>query len=314
MSAEHFKHHTWIDVWTNDTSVALEFLHSAYGLGPVADEEVVRFGPFGTDVAAIKLEDNSTLLQVTGPTRTATALDRSRIDYPLVIESAAETPLRPVIQHATIIHTTDIEALVERMRRLGLRHRFDEPSAMIPKPRLWIGYGSDKADPWYRPSVDGGLKLEFGQYADGAAGVGPSAVASSVDISGLEASMFLVDDVHARVVTLERNFGWEPIDVTTRGDALVARFGFSDGDSAYVELISPKDADTLVGRHLGDWGVGPYFRRMTCSDLDGRAESLHAHGVEVTRGTSLDGSGRRAIFVQGGLEFSSAFELVEPPV
>jgi len=312
MSVEHFKHHTWIDVWTNDTPAALEFLHSAFGLGPVADEEIVRFGPFGTDVAAIKLEDNSTLLQVTGPTHTTTGLDRSRIDYPLVIESATETPLRPVIQHATIIHTTDIAALVERMRSLGLRHRFDEPSAMIPKPRLWIGYGSDKADPWYQPSVDGGLKLEFGQYVEGAAGVRPSAGASSVDISGLEASMFLVNDVHASAAILERNFEWEPIDVTTRGDALVARFGFSDKDSAYVELISPRDADTFSGRHLADWGAGPYFRRMTCTDLDGRAEVLRAHGVEVTRGTSLDGSGRRAIFVLGGQVFSSAFELVEP--
>jgi len=312
MGVDHFKHHNWIDVWTNNTPVAVKFLHSAYGLGPVPDSEIVSFGPFGTDVAAIKLEANTTLLQITGPTHRAAGLDRSRIDYPLCIESAASTPLRPVIQHATVVHTLDIEALVERMRSMGLRHRFDEPSALIPKPRLWVGYGSDKSDPWYQPSADAGLQLEFGQYVDGSAGVRPSTGASSVDILGLEASMFLVSDVSESAATLTRNFGWEPADITRRGDALVARFGFSDGVSADVELISPADADTFVGRHLSEWGAGPYFRRMTCADLDGRAEVLREHGVEVVHGTSLDGSGRRAIFVQGGLVFSSAFELVEP--
>jgi hypothetical protein len=312
MTIEHFKHHNWIDVWTNDTPAALGFLHSAYGLGPVPDSEIISFGPFGTDVAAIKLEANTTLLQITGPTHRAGGLDRSRRDYPLCIESAAETPLRPVIQHATVIHTTDVEALAERMRSLGLRHRFDEPSDLIPKPRLWIGYGSGKSDPWYYPMVDEGLKLEFGQYVDGSAGVQPSAGAAAVDIAGLEASLFLVKDAMASAATLTKNFGWEPIEVITTENATIARFGFTDGVSANVDLLSPKSPDSLPGRHLTEWGAGPYFRRMTCTDLGGRAAILHDHGVKVVQGTSLDGSGRRAIFVEGGLVFSSAFELVEP--
>ncbi|MFG2940331.1 hypothetical protein [Streptomyces sp. NPDC048282] len=316
MSSSFFKSLTYADVWANHVPDALDVLHAAYGFAAAGEDDISAFVEFGTDVAIIEVDDGerSTALQVTGPARVP-GLNRARPDYPFLVESAGEPPLRPAISHATVVATPDLDALVEHLRSRGARYRFDQPYGDVLLPRLWPGWGSDKADPFYSPEVDAGMKLEFWEAASSDAAPQPPTVSGTEGgVTGIEAVTFLVADPAPAVALLEKVFDWVPDRSWTREGTTVAEFAFTDPKSARIQLVSPQDPDGRVGRHLTEWREGPYLRRFTCADLGAREEELRRYDIGVERGTALDGSGRDALLVQGGYAFSGVFEFVQDQV
>lgn len=311
MHASFFKSLSYADIWTNDLIGALDIFHDAFGFPETTRDKVATYASFGTDNLVFEFgRDPVTRIEINGPASSG-QIDRKRIDYPYILERVYEPPLRPAILHATVVATPNLPILVERLQRLGLRHRFDKGGENT-MDRLWVGFSADKRDPFYSPEADAGLMFEFWESSS-------DAVVSKLvpvrgapnDLARIEASTMLVADLQHPLTLLKANFDWEPSRVWRDGATQIAEFKFDDPRSASLHFIAPSDADSRPGKHLTQWGAGAYVRRIACSDLSGREQSLSRRGIDVETGPALDGSGRKAALAFGGRHFYGMIEYVE---
>ncbi|ROO88031.1 hypothetical protein EDD29_5684 [Actinocorallia herbida] len=166
--------------------------------------------------------------------------------------------------------------------------------------RMWVGLTPE--DPRYRPTVDGGLCLEFHsgvplrmpeetfstpfpEPKDPAPGEMIRIVSRSV----------LVRDLDATLRLLSTNLDWEPVgsvEFLPEEGVRRARLGFALGHSATVDLIQPTRWNCDAGRYLYTWGPGPYSIQIAVNGLEAKSEDLKARGTGfswVPDGTVAEG-------------------------
>ena len=190
-------------------------------------------------------------------------------------------PLRPMLTHANVHAVEDIDWIANRLQKRGLPFRFGPISPDNPFDRLWVGCTPES--PAYQPSVDGGLCLEFIPYAALAMPAAPPAtpaVPQQGEMVRIVSRGWLVRDMDEVLKQLSDNIGLEPGSPVERTrDYIRARITYDDRASASLDLITPIEAGSPVGRDLHTLGPGPYYIRIAVRDLAAKAEDLRARGT-----------------------------------
>jgi hypothetical protein len=226
------------------------------------------------------------------------AIPRAYIDDYSRIQGA-----RPLKSHATVVTTSDIEGLIERVQSRGLRHRIDPATPELPHLRLWLGVTPD-APGEYRPDDDAGLFFEAiptqGLRLSIAPGdpapPSPAPLAEGA-LARVVARQWLVADLDQALRTLSRNLDWEPAGPVVDGSAAME---VAMSHAATLELLQPL-GEGEAAAYLAAHGPGPYYTRIAVNGLDSKAADLEA------RGTNFQRCGDRLrVDVDGAL-----FELVE---
>ncbi len=193
---------------------------------------------------------------------------------------------RPLKTHGAPIASSEVDALVDRVRRLGVRHWVQPASDWYPYSRLWIGIDAqDLAG--YRPDGDGGLMLEVVDTAtlrlpdDAFTGPPPPPAARAAGTMVRVLSRgFLVSDLDHALGCVARTLGWEPEDRVERATdgSRRARLGFRLAQSARLELIEPR-GDREERDFLERSGPGIWHVRVGVLGLDAKADDLRARGT-----------------------------------
>ncbi|WP_026926469.1 hypothetical protein [Granulicoccus phenolivorans] len=201
---------------------------------------------------------------------------------------------RPVKTHATVLTTSDMDGLIAHLRERGVRHRVDPPSAELGHPRLWIGFGTDPAEP-YEPADDAGLMMEFIptqslMLPDPWPAAEPIAevVEGSAAMVRMAARSYIVRDVAATVATLADRVGWAAGAITGEPGSRSATMELANPRSAKFELIEPAadlDATQLFDAH----GEGTFATRITVGDLEAKKRDLADRGTPFRELTWVDG-------------------------
>jgi hypothetical protein len=189
---------------------------------------------------------------------------------------------RPLKTHATVFTTSDIEGVIERVARRGLRHRVDPTTPELPHLRLWVGVTPD--DPGgYRPDDDAGLFFEAiptqGLLLRSAPGDPPPAPPEPLapgQMARVLAREHLVRDLDEALGTLSRNLDFE-VDGPVREEAGGVRravLAVTMPHAARLELVQPVEPDAEAGRYLARWGPGPYYTRIAVAGLEAKADDL----------------------------------------
>jgi hypothetical protein len=193
--------------------------------------------------------------------------------------------------HATVIVTSELDAIVERVSRSGRRHWFQAPPANPGFPRLWMGVG-DHHDSSYDPSADCGLRLEF--IPRGASKFSVADVDTSPDVprpgqTGIRRVAFrdfLVPDLGAALRDLETTFGWEPAhdvrEEPSRGYSFVEMSG-NYPQGAQLRLIQPIDPASRAGQDAKGANPSPYTIVCSVHDLDATEADLKRRNTPYVR-------------------------------
>jgi hypothetical protein len=236
------------------------------------------------------LRQSPTLVELIEPAPVDPALPMSEVVWNLAGLAARQRD-RPLKTHGAPIASSAVDELIERVRRLGLRHWVQPSSDAYPFSRLWMGVTiDDLAD--YRTGGDGGLMIEVidtrtvglpaDVLADASSGAG--VVPIDDDAAGTmvrtAARVFLVDDLDRSLEELAHAFMWEPEVGPEDGEdgARRAVLGFRLPQSARIELLAPAD-ESDAGSFLKQWGPGIWHVRIAVTDLDAKAADLRARGT-----------------------------------
>lgn len=194
---------------------------------------------------------------------------------------------RPWKTHGTVVGTSDLDAIIERVRTRGIPHRVEEATPELPFPRLWLG--ATAADPTaYDPRVDGGVYLElvppeaYSLYRrPDPDPLGPGALVRVVR------RRHLVADVAATLDALRTALDWPEAVVVDDGPlGRTAVIRFSVAASAELELLQPASGSALAGfveRH----GPGPHATRIGVNGLDEKTRDLAGRGTPFRRGDGV---------------------------
>jgi hypothetical protein len=200
-------------------------------------------------------------------------------------------PQRKWLTHATVVVTSELDAVVERARRSGRRHWFQSPPEMPGFPRLWMGIvGADHAD--YDPTADCGLMLEF--IPRGASTFSVQEIDPSPDIprpgeAGIRRVAFrdfLVRDLDAALRDLQETFAWEPAHEIREEPERGYRFApmsTNHPQGASLRLIQAIDPSSQTGKDFAGEGHGPYTIVCSVYDLDATAADLTARNTPFIR-------------------------------
>lgn len=90
----------------------------------------------------------------------------------------------------------------------------------------------------------------------------------------------LITDDLAAAVASYRKLGYEPGDVERISDQNVDVVPIQAGES-WIEIISPLDHDSGLGRYLASRGPGIHHVAFLVDDLAGTLDSLAGEGVEL---------------------------------
>lgn len=199
---------------------------------------------------------------------------------------------RPLKTHATVFTTSDIEGLIDRVRRRGLRHRVDPISSELPHLRLWLGV-TDDAPADYQADDDAGLFFEAIPTQGLLLRIAPTDPAPPPpepllpgQMSRIVAREHLVADIDATLRTLSRN-----LDFGTAGPVAMDRvdgcrrvvLAVTMQHGAHLELVQPMDPDSEAGRYFSRWGPGPYYTRIAVAGVPEKAEDLRARGTAFSQ-------------------------------
>jgi hypothetical protein len=199
---------------------------------------------------------------------------------------------RPLKTHATVFTTSDINGLIDRVRRRGLRHRVDPISSELPHLRLWLGV-TDDAPGEYQPDDDAGLFFEAIPTQGLHLRIGPTDPAPPPpeplkpgQMSRIVAREQLVADIDATLRTLSRNLDFEtagPVAVDRADGCRRAVLAVTMPHGAYLELVQPTDLDSEAGRYFSRWGPGPYYTRIAVAGVQAKADDLRARGTAFSQ-------------------------------
>jgi hypothetical protein len=199
---------------------------------------------------------------------------------------AARQGDRPLKTHGAPVAAPDVEALIERVRGLGLRHWVQPASGEYPFLRLWMGITAEDLADYH--SCDGGLMLEV--IDTRTVGLPPDVEVPPIDDGAAgtmvrtAARLFLVDDLDRSLDELAFAFGWEPESGPQKGADGTRRalLGFRLPQSARIELVAPADGSEARA-FLRRWGPGIWSIRIAVRDLEAKAEDLRARYTPFDR-------------------------------
>lgn len=203
---------------------------------------------------------------------------------------------RPVRTHATVL-AGDIDAILERIRDCGVRHRITPPGPDFPFRRLWIGVSDDEPTV-YLPETDAGLWLEVVPTAYCGVPVEAVAATERADVPGVRrvaSRRFLVSDLTTSLNQLETGLGLVPAEVFGHDDVDVASFAFNASNSATLELVGPRDHTSELGGYLAEHGPGPHAVVLGVGDLDMCAVTLAERGLVSRRAAHWPGDDRLVV-------------------
>jgi methylmalonyl-CoA/ethylmalonyl-CoA epimerase len=101
-----------------------------------------------------------------------------------------------------------------------------------------------------------------------------------VDVRSVHHVAFAVEDLDAAVETYRRLFGAE-VEVRDRLEEQGVEAAYLRLGSGRVELVSPLEADTHVGRFLASRGPGMHHVGIAVGDVEAAVEELAAGGAEI---------------------------------
>lgn len=199
---------------------------------------------------------------------------------------------RPLKTHATVVTTSDIEGLIEKVSSKGLRHRVDPLTPELPHLRLWLGVSPEEPGR-YRPDDDAGLFFEAIPTQGLHLSIGPEDPPPAPPqplapgaMARVVAREYLVSDLNAALRTLSTNLGWEPegsVSVDESEGCRRAVMAHRMRHAATLELVQPLDASSEAGRYLASYGPGPFHTRIAVAGLEAKAEDLRARGTGFRR-------------------------------
>jgi hypothetical protein len=199
---------------------------------------------------------------------------------------------RPLKTHATVFTTSDIEGLIDRVRRRGLRHRIDPISSELPHKRLWLGV-TDGAPGDYLPDDDAGLFFEAIPTQGLLLRIAPTDPAPRPpqpllpgQMSRILAREQLVADIDAALRTLSRNLDFEtagPVAMDRADGCRRVVLAATMPHGAHLELVQPMDRDSEAGRYFSRWGPGPYYTRIAVAGVREKAEDLRNRGTAFSQ-------------------------------
>jgi hypothetical protein len=235
-------------------------------------------------------------------------------DYAYLPEIAAAQTHRPARLHSTVIGVPEVRSLADRLATRGAPFRLDEPSELLPFPRLWLGFGGARPET-YRPDADGGLHLEF--IPTEVLRLPPEGPPDRIEVASgspvrIEARTILVDDLSDTLGRLEDNLGLVPAGATTTcsDGTRRARLEFRYPGSAAVELIEARPTATgYPAEFARRYGPGACSIRLEVADLTAFRARLVSAGVPILEPEDLDG--RRRLIRPAEAALGSAFEFIE---
>lgn len=154
---------------------------------------------------------------------------------------------RPMITHSIVLalHREKFAVLVDKLMRRRLPFRMAQRTPEMPFDRLWLGATPEQ--PYYQPTVDGGLCIEIMEteplqmpaetYAL------PSAQPRELARGGMvrvTARGFLVRDLDETLRKVSANLDWEPsgpVEHLREEGYRRARMGFTVANSATLDVI-----------------------------------------------------------------------------
>jgi Glyoxalase/Bleomycin resistance protein/Dioxygenase superfamily len=219
---------------------------------------------------------------------------------------------RPLKTHATVVASSDLPALIERVCRRGLRHRVDPVTPELPHLRLWLGVTPE--DPGgYRPDDDAGLFFEAIPTQGLHLRIAPGDPAPPAPTDLAEGAMarvlareWLVRDLDPALAALARNLDWEPaapVADDARDGCRRAVMEVTMAHAATLELVQPV-ADGEAADYLAAHGPGPYYTRIAVAGLEAKAADL------ASRGTAFRRAGDRLRVAAGAVD-GALIEFVE---
>jgi hypothetical protein len=197
---------------------------------------------------------------------------------------------RPVVTHSTVLIVDDLGPIAQRLHDRRQPFRLAQRTPEMPWDRLWVGVTTQ--DPHYRPTVDGGLCIEIMeswplQLPPETYDVPPPSPRDPepADLVRVTARGYLVEDLDDTLRLLDDNLDLRPggpvEELTTEG-LRRARFGFSIGHSATLDVIEATRWDSDAGRFAHTWGPGPWYARLSAVDLAAKAGDLAERGTRFT--------------------------------
>jgi hypothetical protein len=303
------------DVWVDDVPKSLARMEVGFGLAGASRAEILNFPDFGVRWLFWPVDPKgvaTTKLEVIGPDPSLTP-NRTRPDYPFMLEFGVEQQGRPIRFHATVIKTLRLDDLVERLRRNAARFRLDPATEVIPRPRLFLGFNQSEGGR-YDGGSDGGLRLEFWEpYVHERPTAASLAAARALPAPAyrIESRVMLVADAQQALAQLQKFIGWEPLRVWQTADANQAELGFDDPLSSTLQIISAVSGGELAAQ-FAKWGEGSWTVRFCDNDLRARQEALRAASMPCVERAATDGSGRRSLWVDLQASGEGIYEFVEP--
>jgi hypothetical protein len=226
---------------------------------------------------------------------------------------------RPIKTHSITVAYNDMEELIERLVRQRLPFRVAPRDEVLSFERVWVGLTPER--PEYRPTVDGGLCLEFHSgiplqmppetYEQPHPEPTDPAPGEMIRITARGVLVRNLDDTLAQLAT---NLDWEPSgpvrDFPDEG-LRRAQLGFKLPHSATIDLLEPTRWGCETGQFLHTWGPGPYYIRIAVNGLDAKAEDLEARGTRYRWIPDSDTVGGRRIQVDPRELDGTLIEFVE---
>ena len=123
-----------------------------------------------------------------------------------------------------------------------------------------------------------------------------------------------VADLDAAIALYEKAYGMTCVHVEVNEEQGVREAMMAVGDSgSYIQLLSPLDPDTTIGRFLDKNGPGIQQMAYRTDDLDALSEHLRAEGMRLLYDTPKRGTaGSRVNFIHPKSAGGVLVELVEP--
>ncbi|MDB5424606.1 MAG: hypothetical protein JWQ29_2022 [Phenylobacterium sp.] len=212
---------------------------------------------------------------------------------------------RPMLTHSIVLvaPVVELSALIERLYRRRQPFRLAQRTPELPFDRLWVGVTPEQ--PYYEPSVDGGLCIEViateptRMPAEAFANPPPEPVGfKDGEMVRVTARGFIVRDLDDTLARCSANLDLEPSGEVEqlRGEGYRrARMGFRLPHSAFLDVVEPTRWDSDTGLYLHNWGPGPHFTRIAVVGLAAKAEELKSKGVKHTWIEESDAVGGRPL-------------------
>ena len=279
------EHLATADLCVEEMSSAIEELVERLGFPPPSRRGRKDFPHEGWDVLFARINPDAvsapTLFELLAP------LDGCAAPDPRSGRLAMERQkTRNIRSHATVVMTNQLDLLVDRVRRRGIRHWLQPiEDERAPFPRLWIGVAPNDLTS-YDPSVDYGLMLEFVPTTSKtpARPRGPAQDRpDEAPYTRIAARDFIVKSVENTAGFLQDVFGWsaqhQALEEPERGYRFVT-LELDDPFGAALRLVQPLATNDAEPLFLADNSPGAGRITIVTADLEGVANALAAQSID----------------------------------